>query len=304
MTKNTSTKKQQKPPLATIIVINRNNYDLTKQCIQSIFQNTFYTNYEILLIDNGSEDKSFEKLKAEFPNIKTIRNYKNTGFPYALNQGYRKADGHYLAPMNNDAIVLSGWLEEAIKVLDSEKNIAIAGCTEVTFEQAKNIIELEKLKNSPNAEKMTLPVGWVTKKEMIEKIGFLDTEFFSPIYGEELDWNFRAHNMGYKIMKASRSLVIHLGSQDTKKVMNDKNRFILMNFHRHRAMLFNLSFVELLRFIPGLSLIFVSSFFNGMIGYLLKSYWLTLKDLKIILAQRRKKRGFIEFKEPKFTQIK
>lgn len=290
-------------PLASIIIINLNNYAMTKQCIESILQKTKYSNYEIVLVDNGSVDNSFQKLKKEFLFVKTIRNDKNYGFPYALNQGYRDSKGFYLAPINNDAIVLNDWLTNAINVLKSDKLVAVAGCTEVSQDSSKNKRQLKKLTSLPNVEKMTLPVAWVTTRKMIDEIGYLDTEFFSPIYGEEADWNFRARKIGYKIIRASGALVVHSSSHDTKKILGNKKQFILINFHRHRAMLFNLSFFELLRFMPGLSMIFLTSIFNGTFFWLLKSYWLTLKDLKLIIEQRKKNRLFVEFKEPKFTEI-
>ncbi|MDO8633680.1 MAG: glycosyltransferase, partial [archaeon] len=250
-----------------------------------------------------STDKSFEKLKKEFQFLKTIKNEKNKGFPYALNQGYRSANGFYLVPLNNDAVVLKGWLSEAVKVIESDERIAVAGCTEVSAEEANDRQTLKNIRGRPNVEKMTLPVAWVTTTKIVEKIGYMDTGFFSPIYGEEADWNFRARKLGYRVIRVSKSNVIHLSSQDTKKILGNKKQFILMNLHRHRAMLFNLSIVDLLRFAPGLSLIFLTSFTNGTFFYLLESYWLTLKDWRIVLNQRKKKRAYIPFKEPTFTVI-
>ncbi len=303
MAKKSVLKNNKKTLLASVIIINWNNYSMTKRCIESLVEKTLYPNYEVILIDNGSVDGSFEKLKKDFPFVKTIKNDKNYGFPYALNQGYRDAKGYYLAPLNNDAVVLNDWLTGAINVLELDKHVAVAGCTEVAHENSKDKEFLKKLVNSPNVEKMTLPVAWVTTKKMIEKIGYLDTEFFSPIYGEEADWNFRARKLGYRIIRVSSSLVVHSSSQDTKKILGNKKQFILINLHRHRAMLFNLSIIDLLRFVPGLGLIFLTSITSGTFFSLLKSYWLTLKDWKIILKQRAKKRLFVEFKEPKFTVI-
>ena len=289
--------------LASVIIINWNNYEMTKKCIESVIKNTEYPNFEVWLIDNGSTDKSFEKLKKEFPFLKTIKNEKNKGFPYALNQGYRSAKGVYLVPLNNDAVVLNGWLSEAIKVIESGEKIAVAGCTEVSAEEANDWRALEKIRGRPNVEKMTLPVAWVTTKKMIEKIGYMDTEFFSPIYGEEADWNFRARKLGYRIIRASKSNVIHLSSQDTKKILGAKKQWVLMNFHRHRAILFNLSIFDILHFVPGLLYIVFAAIEYGMLFPLLKSYWLTLKDWKLILRQRKKKRIYVEFKEPTFTLV-
>ena len=296
--------KKEKPKPLSIILINWNNYEMTKDCILSIRKNTFYPNYEIFLVDNGSIDGSIERLGKELPFLKIIKNKKNMGFPYALNQGYRQANGYYLAHINNDAIVLENCFEEAIKVLESDKKIAVAGFREISEEQANNSEKLKIIRAEKNQEKMTLPVGWVTKKQMIGKIGYLDAEYFSPIYGEEADWNFRARNMGYKIVRASKANVVHYSSVDTKKHLGKRKYLVLINYHRLRAMLFNLSIINLLRFTPGLGLILLNSFWQGTFLQILKSYWLNLKDWRLILEQRKGKRGYIPFKEPKFTIIK
>jgi GT2 family glycosyltransferase len=295
--------KPRTAPLVSIILINWNNYFLTHQCITSIHKNTQYPNYELFLVDNGSTDGSLEKLLNDFSFAKVVRNKTNKGFSYAVNQGYRDAKGYYLAHINNDAIVFPGWLTEGIAVLESAPNIAIAGVREISKEEAADPVALDQIRNAPNLEKMTLPVGWVTKKSVVEKVGYLDAEFFSPIYGEEADWNFRARKMGYTIIRVSKMLVRHFSSVDTKKGMGKKRYDILINYHRLRSMLFNLSFIELLRFVPGLGLILVNSFWQGIYPEIFKSYWLNICDWKLIREQRKKGRGYIPFKEPTFTII-
>lgn len=294
---------KEKTKLASIVLVNWNNYEMTRNCIKRIKKITKYPNYELYLVDNGSSDGSAEKLEKEFKYLKIIRNKENKGFPYALNQGYREAKGYYVGHMNNDVILLNGWLEEMIKVLESDPKIAIAGVREVSKEESESPEKLARIRSEPDLEKMTLPVGFMTRKETVEKVGYLDTEYFSPVYGEEADWNFRARNLGYKVIRASKSNVMHYSSVDSKKGFGNRKYLILTNYHRLRAMLFNLSLIELLRFVPGLALILLNSIWQGTSFWILKSYWLNLKDWKLILEQRKKKRGYIPFKEPKFSVI-
>lgn len=293
---------KKKAKLASITIINWNNFELTKNCILSVKKNTTYPNYEIYLIDNGSTDGSFEKLKKMFPFLKTIKNDYNTGFSYALNQGYREGKGEYVAHVNNDSIVLKGWLDELVKAIEEDSKIAVVGVREVSEKQANDPKLLEEIRTQKNIEKMTLPVAWLLSKKMIKKIGYLDAEYFSPIYGEEADWNFRARKLGYKIIRVSSSNAIHFGSVDTKKSFGKQKYLVLINYHRLRSMLFNLSIPDLIRFIPGLGLILVKSISEGTFFLILKSYWLNIKDWKLILNQRKNKRLYIPFKEPKFSK--
>ena len=290
-------------PLVSVVLINWNSHKMARESISNIMKTAAYPNYEIYVVDNGSKDGSVEKISEEFPSVKIIKNAENKGFAYALNQGYRDSKGAYVGQVNVDCTMLDGWLGEMVKVLESSPEIGIVGAREVSREQANNAAELAKIRDEPNIEKMTLPVCWLVKREIIDKIGYLDAEFFSPAYGEEADWNFRARKIGYKVVKVNRANTIHEGSAVIKKAVGDKRYFVLINYHRLRSMLFNLSAIDLLRFVPGLGLIVFNSIFNGTFFLVLKSYWLNIKDWKLIMRQRREKRLFVPFKEPKFTVI-
>ena len=286
--------------LVTIILINWNSYQYTKQCIDSIKKNTSYRPYEIILIDNGSTDGSIEKIEKGFPKIQIIRNSKNKGFSYAVNQGYREGKGECLCQLNTDTLLTEGWLSEMAKAMESDKKIGVVGVKEISEQLLSDKAALEEIKKMPNREKSSVPVGWMIRKKMLRDIGYLDVQNFFPAYGEEIDWNLRAKKAGYKIIECSRSLVVHLGSKVSKKGLGEKKQYVLLNAHRLRAFLFNLSPVGLLRFFPGLGLIFLQGIMGGELPWLLESYWKNIADLKRILCERakRKKSPFIPFREP------
>lgn len=293
--------------LVSIVITTWNSFDLTKQCIESVRKHTKQP-YEIILVDNGSKDGSIEKLEKEFSNLKNlkiIRNKINKGFPFALNQGYRAAKGYYVVHLNNDAFVTENWLEELIKTIDSDEKLVVVGVKEISPKQFKDKKLIEEFKLKPNKEKLTCPVGWITKKKLIEEIGFTDAEHFSPIYGEEADWNFRARKKGYKIVECSKCIIIHFSSHDSRKGMKAKNHYILLNTHRLRSFFFNLGLIDLLRFVPGMGLIFLQSIKDGQFFWLMQAYWNNIKDIKLILKERakRNKSVFIPFKEPKFFPL-
>lgn len=289
--------------IVSIIILNWNGYETTKHCIRSVEKNTTYPDYEILLIDNGSTDGSAEKLKEEFPQIRLIKNKFNKGFSYGVNQGYREGRGHYLFHLNNDTEVTEGWMEEALKTLESDPNIALVGCTEINSEQLTDPRKLQKLKKKKDRAVMTVPVAWVLRKHMIEEIGYLDAEHFSPGYGEEMDWNYRALSKGYKLMRSAKCLIVHYHSVASKANLGKERAYLLTNIHRLRSMLMNLNLLQLLRYVPGLALIFFNSFREGLTLTLLKTYWRNIQDLPMILEQRRRRKinPYIPFLEPAFT---
>ena len=105
-------------PLVSIIIPTRNAVDLVRTCIESIKARTIYKNYEIVLMDNGSDDPEalayFAELAKE-PNFMLVRD--NSPFCYSAinNQAASKAHGEILCFLNNDIEVInSEWLNELV----------------------------------------------------------------------------------------------------------------------------------------------------------------------------------------------
>ena len=71
-----------------ILLVNWNGYNLTRECIESLLSIT-YNNFQIYVVDNGSTDGSYERLKTEFPNIALIRSNRNLGFSGGNNLGIK-----------------------------------------------------------------------------------------------------------------------------------------------------------------------------------------------------------------------
>ncbi len=95
-------------PLITISIVNLNGQKYLKDCLESI-NNLSYPQdkIEIILVDNGSSDNSIEFLKANYSEVKIIKNKKNMGFAHANNQAAEIAGGEYIAFLNNDTIVIN-----------------------------------------------------------------------------------------------------------------------------------------------------------------------------------------------------
>lgn len=265
----------------SIIVTNWNGKGLIESCLKSIIKNTDYPDYELIVVDNGSIDGSVEIIEKDFPKVRLIKNKQNMGFGYANNQAFKIARGDHVFLLNNDSrIVKRNWLKELLKIAESDSRIAVVGCSlnvqeedkETTFKEVHNTVGT-----------------MLIRKDVIKKIGDFDAENFSPIYGEETDWNYRAKNMGYKIIKTSVPMV-HMDSITTKKELGEDFQYVLMNTNRLKAMLYNLSFSDFMKRIPGLGLIFVQSFEQRTTLLLLKSYWNNIKIGKNIMKERKKRR--------------
>lgn len=98
-------------PLISIIILNYNAGKLLEDCIDSVSK-TAYENFQIILVDNKSQDNSHLVCKEKFPNIILIQNDENLGYCEGNNVGIRHADGKFVAILNPDTTVEPSWLTE------------------------------------------------------------------------------------------------------------------------------------------------------------------------------------------------
>jgi len=105
-------------PLVTLVIPTRNAHELVRQCIESILSKTTYSNYDVLLIDNGSDEPTalqFFKELALHPKVKVIRDDRAFNYSALNNLAVREAKGEWVCLLNNDIEVLSpNWLEEML----------------------------------------------------------------------------------------------------------------------------------------------------------------------------------------------
>ena len=98
--------------MVSIIIVNHNGKSQLSKLLKSLHERTFYDNFEIIMVDNASEDESLDIIKeyqAVLP-IKVIRNDENLSFSAANNIGANYAEGEYLLFLNNDTEVTDGLM--------------------------------------------------------------------------------------------------------------------------------------------------------------------------------------------------
>lgn len=112
----------------SIIILNYNTYELSKNVINSVINQTHNIKYEIFLVDNKSTDNSFSKLKDIFANeiatglIKTIANSTNNGFSAGNNLAIKEAIGDYILLLNSDCVVCNNTLDNALNYIKTNIN--------------------------------------------------------------------------------------------------------------------------------------------------------------------------------------
>lgn len=91
----------------SIIIVNYNTKELTRNCLKSVFEQTKDISFEVIVSDNGSTDGSIEMIKFEFPSVVLIENNANLGFGAANNRGLSIAKGKYIFYLNSDTLLLN-----------------------------------------------------------------------------------------------------------------------------------------------------------------------------------------------------
>jgi GT2 family glycosyltransferase len=228
-----------------IVIVNWNSFDVTQNCLASL-RSIDYPNYKIIVVDNGSNDSSGDKLKSEFPEIILLKNEENLGFTGGNNTGIEFAlnnDLELVMLLNNDTIVTPKFATNLVTFLQQDVNIG-AIQPKIMFNQEREIIwnagssfskvwHLTKTIGMGEFDKgdydTQREIPWVTgccfltKSSIIREIGKLDDCFF--IYYEDTDWSFRIKQKGYKLIYEPSSKIYHeVGkSNDNRETFGEGN---------------------------------------------------------------------------------
>ena len=112
----------------SIIVVAWNVRELLYNCLKSVYDQTKGIDFEVIYVDNASEDGSVEMVQKEFPEVKLIRNDKNEGFIRANNQGIEISSGRYVLLLNSDTIILDNAIAKVVEFADDNPKAAVVGC--------------------------------------------------------------------------------------------------------------------------------------------------------------------------------
>lgn len=230
--------------LVSIIILNKNGSEKLKVLMNSFHSKSFYSNFEIIFVDNASTDNSvtyMHEWENEFK-ITIIQNNENMSFSAANNLGARYAHGDYLLFLNNDTEVSDGWLDELIIAMEQAENPGAIGAKllyphipegTVNFGKSYRIqhagiafrpiikgksffIEpynmrnntFDELRNETLTERAAVTAAvLMMKRSVFEEIGGFDEEYF---YGfEDVDLGLRLTEAGYMNYYCPHCLVFH-----------------------------------------------------------------------------------------------
>jgi GT2 family glycosyltransferase len=211
--------------LVSAIILNWNGKQLLADCLDTLQRQTRPAD-EILVVDNGSVDGSQEMVRERYPDVTLIGLDKNKGFSVANNIGIRRAHGDYIAVLNNDLLLDSGWIEHMAAALDADPSLGSCAC-KMLFYDRRNVINTagdnflttgvatNRGMGQPDGETFQVPAqvfgacagAAMYRATMFHDIGLFDEDLF--VYFEDVDLSFRAQLAGYNCLYVPMAVAYH-----------------------------------------------------------------------------------------------
>ena len=230
----------------SIIIVNWNTTNLLINLLDSIYKFAPDCEFEIIAVDNNSNNFDIDEISKKYPLVNFITNTKNAGYAEGNNQALEIAKGEYSLLLNPDTEMTAGSISELLSFMDNHPEAASVGSKLVRpdGEIDKSVrsfptpgavgfemMGLSKLFPDSKvfgAYRMTWfdysqicevdqPMGscLMLSGKVLKEIGNFDLNF--PIFFNEVDWLYRAKQAGYKVYFDPNAVVIHHGAASTKQ---------------------------------------------------------------------------------------
>jgi len=280
----------------TLSIVNTNNGPLLKRFLDTIKDTTRKVRYEIIVVDNASNDGSVEMLASQYPDVRVIRNASREGYGSCHNRAIEVSRGEYILVLNEDMEMVNDAVDRMIEKAREIDDLGVMGCRllnpdsslqhscfkfrSLTQELFEAVFPYTLVfKNSRMRSKMfywnhdvqrdvdiVLGCCMLIPRRVIAAIGMFDPSFF--VYSEEDDFCKRARAKGFRVVFTPDAAIIHVGGQ-TSRHMSLKMHLVQLSsktryFRKHHGMIASVFF----RVIVGIGAIVRLTGWGGL--YLLK----------------------------------
>lgn len=239
----------------SIVIVNYQTFEMTRDTVSSVLKYSYPFSYEVIVVDNASEDDSLAKLQDCFKDrVRFIASKENNGFAAGNNLALRHLESDYILLLNSDTVVWENTLENIYDYMESHRDVGACGCRvrlengeldkacKRTFPNVKNsffrLFHIPNKSKDDNYNLTDLPDDEVyeidcltgafmfMRNETLEDVGLLDETFF--MYGEDIDLCYRIKDAGWKIVYYGKNSITHFKGASSKK---QKNKLIYEFYH-------------------------------------------------------------------------
>jgi GT2 family glycosyltransferase len=247
----------QVPAKVSVVILNFNGRKYLEQFLPSVLAST-YSNFEVVVADNGSTDDSIAFLQDHFPQIRQIILDRNYGYSGGYNQALKQVESDYYVLLNSDVEVSPGWIEPVVGLMENDRTIGACQPKILSFNQ-KDCFEyagasggwmdclgypfargriFDICEQDHGQYNDVQKIFWASgaamfvRAELFHATKGLDTYFFAHM--EEIDFCWRLQLMGYGIYVCPPSVIYHVGGGTLPK---GNERKVFLNFRNNMIML-------------------------------------------------------------------
>ena len=252
----TDARQSSPQPLVSIITINYNQANTTRQFLDSCHCLT-YSNYEIIVVDNASVPALDTVIDQRlYPALHIVRTDTNLGFTGGHNAGMQQASGDYFFIVNNDTELTPTLLDELLKPFQQNERVGVS-CPKIRFFSTPSVVQYAGYNPMNMYTGTATPVGYnqpdggmydqpgithfahgcamLVSRSVVDTVGRFADRFF--LYYEELDWSQRIKDAGFLIYYQPSAAILHKESVSVgrhsplKTYYLTRNRILFMRRH-------------------------------------------------------------------------
>lgn len=218
----------------SIVIVNWNTKDLLRDCLKSVYQTVKDVKFEVIVVDNASNDGSVAMVTEEFTDVVIIENSENRGFGAANNQAFAVMKGRYALLLNTDAVLTENAVHELFTFMEKHEEAAMAGGQLLDRDGSRqnsianfptiftllfNISFLEYLfprkypskrykHEKPLAVESVIGACVMVRKKAMDEVGVFDERYF--FFFEETDWALQMRVAGWRVYHVPSAMIYHL----------------------------------------------------------------------------------------------
>lgn len=239
----------------SIIIISHNHAHYLPPCLNSLYKYAQGFFFEIILIDNKSDDNTVEVVKNNFPEIILIENKKRYSFAKNNNIGISHSKGRYVLLLNPDTTFSDNALKKMIEFMDEHREAGIAACKLLNpdgtvqdscrrfptplailfrgfnlFKWFGNLKFYQRYLMLDFDHNQLREIDWAlgaflfVRREVIERVGVMDEKY--PLYHEDTDWCFRVKKSKWKIYYVPHISITHHYLRTSAKGFINKRKIL------------------------------------------------------------------------------
>jgi GT2 family glycosyltransferase len=215
-------------PEISVCIVNTNGRELLLDCIESVFAHPPSVPFEVLVLDNASDDGSGDAVRSKYGDRVTLNALeRRRGKAENDSELMKRARGHCLL-MNEDSELTAGAADALLKALAEHPGAAVAGARLVDAggdarpsawrfpgigTALAGVLFLHRLLTVQSKGDQVREVDWaqsagmLVRRDAFERVGPMDPAFF--VYSEEVDWQRRARDAGWSVLYVPHAQIVH-----------------------------------------------------------------------------------------------